>query len=246
MINPVRIAVISDIHGNLTALDAVLADLESRRPDLVLHGGDLALGGCRPAEAIDRIRELGSRGVVGNADELLWRPELQAVQARRAPKLAPLLSQLFEEYAPVTRRMIGRARLEWLRALPNERREGGLVLLHASPDDLWRAPLPDADDDELLSTYRSYGAALVVYGHIHRPYVRRVGEQLVIANSGSVGSPYDGDPRASYLLIDDGVAQIVRVDYDLERETSLLLSSEYPDAARLAESRRRGEFVALA
>jgi hypothetical protein len=81
-----------------------------------------------------------------------------------------------------------------------------------------------------------------VYGHIHRPYVRRVGG-LTVANSGSVGSPFDGDPRASYLLVDaDGVA-VVRIEYDIEQEADLLLRSGYPDALRLAETRRRGQFI---
>lgn len=67
-----RIAIVSDIHGNLTALDAVLADLRSVAPDMVLHGGDLAHGGGRPAEVVDRIRELGWEGICGNTDEMLW------------------------------------------------------------------------------------------------------------------------------------------------------------------------------
>ena len=63
-----RLAIISDIHGNLTALEAVIADLKTASPDLVVHGGDLVVGGPRPAEVIDRIRELRWAGVVGNTD----------------------------------------------------------------------------------------------------------------------------------------------------------------------------------
>ena len=70
-----RIAVVSDIHGNLTAFEAVLADLRLTSPDLVLHGGDLPHGGASPAGIVDQIRDLGWQGVVGNADELLFRPE---------------------------------------------------------------------------------------------------------------------------------------------------------------------------
>jgi predicted phosphodiesterase len=240
-----RLAVVSDIHGNLTALEAVIADLERRRADIVLQGGDLALAGCQPAEVIDRVRELGWPGILGNTDELLWRPEEHATQRRRAPKLHDLLRVLFDDYAPVTRELIGDARMQWLRTLPGERRESELTLVHASPGDPWRAPQPNAEDAELLSTYRSCGTNIVVYGHIHRPYVRRVGE-LVVANSGSVGSPFDGDPRASYLLVDDGRPDIVRVEYDVEREVSLLLGSGHPDAVRLAQTRRLGKFVPVA
>jgi predicted phosphodiesterase len=97
----------------------------------------------------------------------------------------------------------------------------------------------------LLSTYGRCGTSIVVYGHIHRPYVRRVGE-LVVANNGSVGSPFDGDSRASYMLVDGGRPEIVRVEYDVEREVSLMLGSGYPDAARLAQTRSLGTFVPVA
>jgi diadenosine tetraphosphatase ApaH/serine/threonine PP2A family protein phosphatase len=152
---------------------------------------------------------------------------------------------LFEDYAPATRELIGDERVEWLRRLPAEHREDGLVLLHASPGDLWRAPLPNADDTELVATYGACHAEKVVYGHIHRPYVRKVGGALTVANSGSVGSPFDADPRASYLLVDESEVEVVRVEYDIEREASLLLGSGYPDAHRLAETRRSGRFISV-
>jgi len=70
-----RIAIVSDIHGNRTALEAVLADLRQTSPDLILHGGDLADSGSSPVEIVDRVRDLGWQGVVGNTDEMLFRPE---------------------------------------------------------------------------------------------------------------------------------------------------------------------------
>lgn len=237
-----RVAVVSDIHGNLTALEAVTTDLERTAPDLVLHGGDLALMGAQPAEVIDRLRDLGWPGVVGNTDELVWRPEEHQRQAIRAPRLRQLLDLLFENYAPATRELLGAERLTWLRGLPAEQRYDDLVVLHAAPGDLWRAPMPDADAQELIATYGACDATHVVYGHIHRPYVRPLGS-LTIANSGSVGLPWDGDPRASYLLVDDGTASVIRVEYDVERAAETLLRSTYPDAARLAEMCRRGRFI---
>jgi predicted phosphodiesterase len=67
-----RIAIVSDIHGNLTALEAVVADINRAMPDFVLHGGDLVAGGSQPAEVIDLISQLGWSGVIGNTDEMLW------------------------------------------------------------------------------------------------------------------------------------------------------------------------------
>lgn len=211
-----RIAVVSDIHGSLAALQAMEADLEKESPELVVHGGDLVVNGPRPAEVIDRIREFGWPGVVGNTDEILWAPERQQEMQARVPRLINLLRVLFEAAAPATREMLGEERITWLRSLPPESRHEDLLVLHASPGDMWSAPMPDASDEELENVYSGVSADLVVYGHIHRPYVRRL-SGLTVANSGSVGMPYDGDPRASYLLIEDGVMEIRRVEYELER-----------------------------
>ena len=216
-----RVAIVSDVHGNLTAFEAVLAHIERQAPDLVLHGGDLALMGAQPAAIIDRVRELGWPGVVGNTDEVLWRPEEQARQEELAPKLGALLRLIFQEYAPATLELLGEERVTWLRGLPAKQRLDDLVLVHAAPGDLWRAPMPDAKDDELSAVYEPLGAATAVYGHIHRPYTRTL-SRLTVANSGSVGMPWDGDPRASYLLIEDGHPNLIRVEYDVEREAALL------------------------
>src|SRR5918997_1247229 len=99
--------VVADIHGNLTALDAVIDDIHRRGvTEEVVHAGDLALLGARPAEVVDRVAELGWPGVVGNVDELLWRPEVLEVQLEAAPKLRSLLELLFEHYAPATEELL--------------------------------------------------------------------------------------------------------------------------------------------
>jgi putative phosphoesterase len=236
-----RIAIISDIHGNLAALDAVIADLEYQRPDLVVHLGDLAVTGPRPAEVVDRIRELGWPGVLGNTDELLWDPGQLAQQESRAPKLRDWLRTLFGRLAPWAEERLGAERIAWLRTLPGEWRQGSLLAVHASPGDLWSAPMPDADDGTLTGTYGRHGARVVVYGHIHRPYIRTL-SGLTVANSGSVGLPYDGDWRASYLLIEDGVPSIRRVEYDLRRALADLTDTHFPLARWLGEVQRQGRF----
>ena len=137
-----RVAIVSDVHGNLTAFDAVRADVQRHAPDVVLHGGDLALMGAQPAEVIDRVRELGWRGVVGNADEVLWRPEERQRQEALAPKLGALLSLIFEKYAPATRELLGEERVAWLRGLPAQQR---LEDLSADPHGAFRGPIPVID-----------------------------------------------------------------------------------------------------
>ena len=227
-----RVAIVSDIHGNRRALEAVLADLRQVAPDLVLHGGDLPYGGTRPADTIDQIRALGWPGVRGNTDEMLWAPEALTEFAAKAPKLAPLLSRI-QELIPPTLASIGEERLRWLKGLPQQYSGEGFSLVHASPDDCWSAPMPNASDDELLSTYASLRTPIVVHGHIHRPYIRRL-PGMTVANTGSVSQSYDGDRRASYLVIDGETVTIRRVEYDVESEAEELLRSRLPHADWLA------------
>src|ERR1700689_5048109 len=101
-----RIAIVSDIHGNRTAFAAVLADLRQTSPDLILHGGDLPHGGASPAEIVDQIRDLGWQGVVGNTDEMLFAPESLTKFASQLPHLQPLWTAI-EEMATATCEALG-------------------------------------------------------------------------------------------------------------------------------------------
>ncbi len=236
-----RVAVVSDIHGNRRAFEAVFADLRQVAPDRVVHGGDLAYGGAHPAEIIDQIRSLGWPGVRGNTDEMLWAPQALEEFAARQPKLAPLLAAI-REMIPPTLASIGEERLRWLEGIPQRYSDEGFSLVHASPGDLWQAPMPEASDEELQNTYASLGAPVVVYGHIHRPYVRRL-QGMTVANTGSVSQSYDGDRRASYLVIDGESLTIRRVEYDVESEAKELLVSGLPHARWLSRILLAGQYV---
>lgn len=236
-----RVAIVSDIHGNRRAFEAVLADLRQVVPDLVLYGGDLAYGGAYPAEIIDQIRALGWSGVRGNTDEMLWAPQSLTEFAAKQPKLGALL-EILEACIPPTLARIGEERLRWLEGIPEQYSGDGFILVHASPGDLWRAPMPDASADDLRKTYASLGAALVVYGHIHRPHIRRM-PGLTVANTGSVSQSYDGDRRASYLVIDGDSVTIRRVEYDVESEAADLLRSGLPHAEWMSRILLAGQYV---
>ncbi len=236
-----RVAIVSDIHGNRRAFEAVLADLRQVAPDLVLHGGDLCYGGAHPADIIDHIRALGWPGVRGNTDEMLWAPQGLSEFAAKQPKLGPLLA-IIQELIPPTLASIGEERLRWLEGIPNQYSGDGFSLVHASPGDLWRAPMPNASDDELHSTYASLGAPMVVHGHIHRPYIRRV-YGMTVANTGSVSQSHDGDRRASYLVIEGECVTIRRVEYDVESEAAELLRSGLPHAEWMSRILLAGQYV---
>ena len=236
-----RIAIVSDIHGNLTAFQAVLKDLKETSPDMVIHGGDLAHGGARPAEIVDLVVELGWPGVAGNADELLFRPQSLTEFARQsAAALQPLFTAI-EEQATATRQALGEERIGWLRGLPSIHVQDDFALVHASPESLWRAPAPEATDAELRGVYESLGKGLAVYGHIHRAFVREIPKghevrEMIVANTGSVSLSHDGDTRAAYLLLDEETRTIRRVEYDLEAELKALAESALPHAEWIARS----------
>lgn len=236
-----RIAVISDIHGNLTALEAVLADLRTQAPDLVLHGGDLADSGSSPVEVFERIRDPGWAGVFGNTDEMLVRPAaLEAFAAQS--KAPPAFWNTVRAIADATRSALGPERLTWIAALPlvHTIGEANFDLVHASPTTCWSAPAIDAPEHELEATYKTLNREIVAYGHTHVPGIRRLTTQTprLLINTGSVGLPYDGDPRASYLLLDGDQPTIRRVAYDLEKELKILASCGLPGAAWFAKMLR--------
>ena len=241
-----RIAIVSDVHGNLTALEAVIADVRQAAPDLVLHGGDLADGGSSPCEVVDRIRALGWRCVAGNGEEMLTDPGSLASFAARSPdRLQPLFAAV-AEMAAATRAQLGDQRLAWLRTLPSFLIRPPLALVHATPESLWRGPPHDAADAELQSEFGPLDQPVAVYSHIHRPFVRTVpgmsSPQLIVANSGSVGMPYDGDRRAAWLLLDGLKATIHRVEYDIDREVKALAVCGFPHANWTARMLRSARF----
>jgi putative phosphoesterase len=216
----VRVAVVSDIHGNLPALEAVVADLAEIKPDEVVLGGDLALGGPHAPEVVDRLRALGWPSVLGNTDAALSGLEAipQAARGGFIPKVAAH-----------TRKLLGEERSAWLTGLPMEWRADDLVVVHAVPGDCWAIVNHDASDATMRETYSVAEAPIVVYGHIHHAFARQLGD-LAVVNSGSVSLSLDGDVRASYVIVDGDQIEHRRVDYDLEKVVDDYFSSGYPMA----------------
>jgi predicted phosphodiesterase len=228
-----RVAIFSDVHGNAAALDAVLAAIRARGPfDRILNGGDLAFGGPRPREAVERLMESGHAAVVGNTDEMVASsPEgaTGAVAAWARTRLTP-------------------EQVEWLRALPRSQRlqPGGgppLVLVHATPWSTTDMIDPAAPPATVSRAFEQADSHTLVYGHIHRAYAREVADGLIV-NTGSVGFPFDGDPRPAWaiLTLAGGAwrAEIVRTEYDREAAARDLLSSDHPDAGNFARRIRTG------
>jgi putative phosphoesterase len=197
-----------DVHGNLPALEAVLADAREMRVGRWIVGGDVALFGPYPAETVARLRELADAAWLrGNTDRWLADPP--------EPDWPPGLA---------ARRALGDATADELAALPFDIREGDALYVHASTVSDMRSfmPEPAADEDELLDAVPE-GVKTLVFGHTHLAF-RREARGITLVNPGSVGFPFDGDPRAAYALVhDDGRIEHRRVAYDHEASARAIL-----------------------
>jgi putative phosphoesterase len=219
-----RILVISDVHANWPALQAVIA---AEPYDSLMVGGDLVSYGPHPREVIDFIRSHATVTVRGNHDQAL----AHRVDCRCAPASKPLA----EATRAVHGQMLSPEQTAYLGALPLTvtSQVGGtrLFSVHASPrEELYRYTLtPDAPDQHLREETAGVEADVVLLGHTHFPMIRRVG-RLIVINPGSVGQPRDGDPRASYAILEEGVPELRRAEYDIGRTVRDLRALPIPVA----------------
>lgn len=208
-----RFALISDIHANLPALDAVLADIGALGVSERYCLGDLVGYGPHPAEVIDRIRSLGVPTVRGNYDDGIGfrRGECGCYYpSDRAEALGR------DSYA-FTAGALDDADADWLAALPDdirlEERDLRVLLAHGSPRRINEYLLPDRADRQLARLAREAGVDVVCVGHVHVPYHRAMtaedGARVHYVSSGSVGKPKDGDPRAGWVEVVIGDADDV-------------------------------------
>jgi predicted phosphodiesterase len=210
------VALVSDIHGNLPALEAISADILRWRPDSVFVLGDMTNGACWSGAVLDCIADLGWPMLIGNHDDAV----MQLGSARMDPRYAHE-----RQYAALwwTRRSLLPRHLALLETLPMERRlvppdAPPLRLLHGLPGDFFQGVRPDTPEDWAADRLVSVDERTIAGGHTHVPMERRVGRWLLL-NSGSVGIPYDGDVRAAYIRLtgdaDGWRSEVRRVSYDL-------------------------------
>jgi predicted phosphodiesterase len=226
-----RIALFSDVHGNLTALNAVLAALERHRPlQMIVAAGDHVLAGPRPAATWDALMAAGCACILGNEDARLWDDGLEHT-VPESP-WGPLVTV----QAPWTVAALGPARLAALRALPRSLRlvpapGEDLLIVHANIHSLtgW-ALKADTPDDDLARLYGGANAHVVCCGHYHTACVREWGG-MTLVNVASVSLATDGLPAAGYTILDwDGLWHIAqyRVPFDADSEAVAIAASSLP------------------
>jgi predicted phosphodiesterase len=216
----VKILALYDIHGNIDALEAVLADPRAAEPDRVVVGGD-AVPGPDAAATLARLQGLGAsvRWVRGNGK----REVAEAVGGA-----APADDDLAARTALITAREIGDQQARTLGELPVTPELDGVLFCHASPrrDDEMLTRLSSAD--RCTEALRGVNARLVVAGHTHQQDDRVVGG-IRFVNAGSVGLPYEGDGAARWLWIADGVPELRQTVYDAAATGARLLATGWPD-----------------
>lgn len=236
-----RIAIFSDIHGNLPALDAVLADLTAQPEiDRTYCLGDLVGYAPFPNEVTERIRASGIPTIIGNYDDGTGSDRDDCGCAYKEPEAKALGDQSFAW----TKAHVTAENKSFLRSLPREIRltlAGVRVLLvHGSPRRINEYLYEDRPDASFQRLAAASDADVIVFGHTHIPYTKRV-DQVLFVNVGSVGKPKDGDPRACYLILEvrDGTvdARFRRVAYPVEAAAEAIRQSDLPDAfAAMLES----------
>lgn len=226
-----RIALFSDVHGNLTALRAVLAALDRHRPlQMIVAAGDHVLAGPRPAKTWDTLQAAGCTCILGNEDVRLWDNEVE----RTIPDSPwePLVAAI----VPWTVAALGPTRMAALYTLPASLRvipapDEGLLVVHANIHGLtgW-ALKADTPEDDLARLYGGADARVVCCGHYHAPCVREWG-RMTLVNVASISLPMDGEPSAGYTILDwDGTWHVAqyRVLYDTDAEAAAMAAATIP------------------
>lgn len=236
----IRVALISDIHANLPALTAVLADIDRRNIDTVYHLGDLTGYAPWPNEVVATLRQRGIAGVAGNYDSTVA-TDYKHCGCRAETEREEELSHISYEW---TRARVSPETKAYLASLPfrmDVRPLGGhlagptITLVHGNQSRNTVYVTEDRPDSFLAKMAAGIGARagdMICFGHTHKPWQRKV-EGIQFLNAGSVGRPKDGDSRACYaiLAIDAfGIrGELVRVSYDVEEAARAIIESELPD-----------------
>jgi putative phosphoesterase len=231
----VIIAAIGDVHANLPALEAVLEDAHQHGAEAIWNIGDFVGYGAFPEEVVDRLREIGAISIQGNYDRkaLKVKKKRDAWKKKKVPEKWLAFQWAYEHLSKQSRK--------YLRSLPDEKAltvEGhSILLVHGSPASQDEHLTLDTPIERLRELAGMSDAEIIVCGHSHQPFTRSVDRTWFI-NTGSVGRPDDGDPRAAYARLDLTLVHLeinhYRVEYDVQRAVRAIRENGLPeDFARM-------------
>jgi predicted phosphodiesterase len=245
-----RIAVLSDIHGNLLALEAVAAEIRREKPDAVLIAGDLVMNGPDPNGCVDALRRLESEGaliVSGNTDIAVGDFDYGAAY----PHYQDGVPDTITAAAEWAHDELGDDQLDWLRRLPAERRmlaDGDTLILvvHASPGSQTRGFDQALENDVIFERASATDARVICVGHTHLPEVRDLGWKVIV-NDGSCGYVFDGEPTASWAMVTVANGQvdavIRRTPFDALTVANAISARGLPGDVYRAATVRTGKLV---
>ena len=236
-----KYALISDVHANLPALEAVLADIDGRADvDAVFHLGDLVGYAPWPNETVAVLRERGITGVAGNYDSTVA-TDYKHCGCRYEDPRQEELSHLSYQWtrgnvSDTTKGLLAALPLRLdLRPIGGHRSGATLILVHGAPTVntlYWSADRDDAFCLKMAGIAGAGAGDAIACGHTHKPWQRRV-QGITFFNTGSVGRPKDGDWRAGYTLFElsgtEPKVEHVRVRYDIDRAIQAIFASDLPD-----------------
>ncbi len=232
-----KIAIISDIHANLPALNAVLEDIDRKTPDAIFCLGDLVDFAPWPNEVIETLRRRGVPTLMGNHDERIAFDHKVIPLAKHGPDERVARVCAIEN----ARRTISPENRAYLSRLPREiwishgtgNDAKRILLVHGSPRSTDEYIYEDHPEKDLTSMLRKRSADAVVMGHTHLPYIRKLAGQRLVLNAGSVGRSKEKRPSATYLVLTIIGSRmrphIVRVSYPVEETIKGIVESTIPD-----------------
>jgi putative phosphoesterase len=245
-----KIAVLSDVHGNLPALEAVLKAIKKAKPDQLLVAGDLVLNGPDPGAVVDALRAIEADGaaiVAGNTDIAVADFDYSAA----FPQYQDGVPETIRAAAEWAHDELSDEQLDWLRRLPAERRvraaDDTLVLVvHASPGSQTRGFDQSLDANVVFERAAATDARVICVGHTHIPEVRDLGWKVIV-NDGSAGYVFDGDPTASWALVtvEEGSveAEVRRTEFDVLTVANAISARGLPGDVYRAATVRTGKLV---
>ena len=211
-----RVAALYDIHGNLPALEAVLADVEGENVDAIVFGGDIA-SGPMPRETLELVQSLdGAVFVRGNADTLS----------------SPAMSPAHDNARRWVEKQLDDEQIAWLASLDFSAVLDDTLYVHAAPED-WTVITELTTDERLAELLSGVEQSRVVAGHTHMQLDRKVGP-IRFVNAGSVGMPYEAAPGAYWAILDHDV-EFRRTEYDLERAAAAIRATGHPRVEEFVE-----------
>ncbi|KAJ51772.1 putative phosphoesterase [Clostridium tetanomorphum] len=220
-----KIAVISDIHGNIFALDNVLCDIDKKSVDCIINLGDFVGYGSFPNEVIERIRKKNILSIKGNYDASVIDNKFSYIRDTEINKFS----------LPYAVSAIRKENMEYLKTLPNELtlkfEDKTIIFVHGSPESI--NEYLKEDSNEVKEVMKKFKGDILVCAHTHIPYMKKYGEKIII-NDGSVGKPKIGRPNSTYVILNieknkEIKAEFIEISYNYKKIIEDMQIKKFPE-----------------